>query len=102
MAIGARGDGWYRRMARWSGRRAAYRAVFGTPDGERVLADLAQTTRFTETPLVPGAPDETAVAIGQHDVVRHILRMIAMTDAELMRIVGEQTEKDEDDDGTQL
>lgn len=96
-AIGRRRD-WPRRVLRWSGRRADYRAVFQTPEGERVLADLARTVRFRETPLVPGAPDETAVQIGQHDVIRHILRMVHMTDDELMRIIGRQDDEDRDDD----
>lgn len=61
--------------------RMAYGRVFGTPDGERILADLQAAFGWREgvetSAYRPDLAPEAAIhRDGQRDPIRHILRMI--------------------------
>lgn len=64
--------------------RQAYRDVFGGPQGEKVMADIARMGRADKTVLVPGKPDETASLEGRRQLWLYIRAMAAEGD-ELLR-----------------
>jgi len=55
--------------------RAAYRLVFSTPDGERVLKDLQARCNFLQTTW-SDKPNETYFLEGQRHVVLWIMSMM--------------------------
>lgn len=73
-------------------RRDDYRRVFGTPEGRRVLADLLREAGLREELLAPGDPLGTGHGLGRRRVGLHIVAILEMSDAEIMRLVGQAPE----------
>lgn len=72
-------------------RRADYRAVFETPQGRRVLADLRRFCLYDAT--VEGhTADRTHVNIGQRNVFLHIQRVLNVDPDALERQIEESKE----------
>jgi hypothetical protein len=65
-----------------AGRRVAYRQVFRSPNGERVLADLARFCRANVTTMHPDARAH-ALAEGRREVWLHIQEQLQLTEDEL-------------------
>lgn len=75
-------------------RRAAYRKVFSTPEGELVLADLA---RFcgANAELMGQTPDVTAFNVGKHRVLQRIASFLALDDRKVIELARQQQEQDD-------
>ena len=54
-----------------------YRATFGTPQGERVLADLVKQCHGDTLAYVDGNPNGSAFEEGKRFVLLHIQRLMA-------------------------
>lgn len=72
------------------GRRArdvanAYRAVFDTPDGRRVLADLAAYCNVNASSFTPGDPHRTAFNEGARDTFNHVVECAGLKPADVAR-----------------
>lgn len=67
-------------------RRERYRAVFGTPAGQEVLADLFAFCGMARMPAVPGDPIMTGVNIGLQRVGQRLGGILAMSDAEILAL----------------
>ncbi len=74
----------------------AYREVFSTPAGRRVLNDLLGFTHFNDDPLVPGMPDATAHTLGKQRVVRRILSFLYRSEADLAKRAMQATTEDDE------
>jgi hypothetical protein len=55
------------------GRSADYRATFGSPAGQRVLADLLKFCGIDGDCFVPGAPDQTGFELGKRRVALRVI-----------------------------
>ena len=66
-----------------------YQQVFGTPAGQDILRDMRARFHWLHTTF---DQDERLAAFneGQRSVVLYILTRLRMTDADLMRLAGEQ------------
>ena len=64
------------------GRRVAYRQVFRTPNGERVLTDLAKFCRANDTTMHADARAH-AMLEGRREVWLHIQQHLQLTEDEL-------------------
>lgn len=76
-----RAFGWLAVLFTWAaGRdlRIAYQTVFGSMDGQRVLADLQGFTLYQHE-LLGSTPEETAYNIGKHRVVQRIHGMLTLS-----------------------
>lgn len=71
-------------------RRSFYRAVFNTPAGVQVLADLKRFARAGESPITATAagvdPVATAVRIGRQEMFQRILTHIHIDDRDLLNL----------------
>lgn len=67
-------------------RKYDYDTIFSTPEGKRVLADLAQRHGVFETVFVPGDPHHTAFREGKRSVVTDLLRYLNISIAELQQL----------------
>jgi hypothetical protein len=73
-------------------RRTAYKGLFSSPSGERVLEDLADFCG-----ILKAAPYEHIErAEGRRDVYLHIVSILSMTPADIRRIVEQQTAREGD------
>lgn len=74
-----------------------YDAVFSSPEGKRVLADLAKRHGVFEAAFVPGDPQHTAFRDGKRSVVVDLLRYLNVNISELQQLekVNERTSDDE-------
>jgi len=70
----------------------SYRAVFDSPDGERVLEHLIKVGYVDTTVHTPGDSHDTAYKEGKRSIVISILRFIERDPREILRQVqqGEQ------------
>ena len=76
------------RLERWLRRRSDYKAIFtDTESGQRVLEDMSRLYHFVGPVTVAGDPISSAYRDGQRSVVIEIMRTLAMTDAEIRRVV---------------
>lgn len=66
-------------------RRVTYRQVFRTPNGERVLADLAKFCRANRTTMHPDSRAH-ALAEGRREVWLHIQQQLQLTEDELWEL----------------
>lgn len=82
------------RMAEVLSVRSAYREVFKTPSGEKVLRHLCRSAKVNTSAFVAGSPDQTAYLNGQRDIVISILRYVHGNDDEIKRAI-EQAYKQE-------
>lgn len=57
--------------------KLAYRRVFNTDDGQKVLADLKKRSSFEATTFVSGDPHTSAFNEGQRAAVLLIVRMLS-------------------------
>lgn len=68
-------------------RRTAFKEVFSSPSGERVLAELANYCG-----ILKAAPAEHLERFeGQRDVYLHIAAILSMTPSDIRRIVEQQS-----------
>ena len=58
-------------------RRALYKSVFNTPDGEKIQRDLMLLCHMTEPTYQPGDSHDTAYREGMRAVMLQILHMTA-------------------------
>jgi hypothetical protein len=80
-------------------RRGHYRAVFESPSGLAVLADLKRFSGFMESPAVISQlrqqvdVEATFIRIGRQEVLQRIITQLNIDDAQLLRLK-EQAEQD--------
>jgi hypothetical protein len=75
----------------------AYKRLFASSDGRRVLADLQRHFSFArKTLLVPGQPDATAANEGRRIVLQHICNYIDVTPDSLDRLKASILNEDDD------
>lgn len=74
-------------------RRQAYRAVFATPEGKIVLADLAAFCG-ANTDLFHPDPHVTANNTGKFRVLQRVLKFLNMEDAQLQELIEQQRATD--------
>ena len=67
----------------------SYRVVFESKDGERVLYHLCKIGFVNDTTYVPGDPHETAHREGQRRLVLSILRFIARSPQDILKLTEE-------------
>ena len=78
-----------------------YRRTFTeTVHGRRVLADLLDKCGMDHShePFVAGAPDLTNANLGKQAIGRHILTLLNITDAEVIRLATRNRKEKEDPD----
>jgi hypothetical protein len=68
------------------GRKTDYIHTFSTPQGKRVLADLAVFCRAAETCGVPGDHDKTFTLIGRNEVWQRIQNHLGLTPTDLLSL----------------
>ncbi|MDZ4253542.1 MAG: hypothetical protein U1A72_13325 [Sulfuritalea sp.] len=71
-------------------KRADYRAVFGTPEGKRVLADILATAEMGRSPLAPGDALTTGVNVGMQNLAKLIAQTIDLGDRDII-ILGKES-----------
>ena len=69
----------------------AYHAVFGSPEGKLVLADLLGAAGMLETSHMPGDSCGTAFQEGRRSLGLHVLDHLRWTETELLRLARERT-----------
>lgn len=70
---------------------SAYQSVFGTPSGEKVLADLMATHYFAGSTFDPKHPELTVFREGERNVVLRIAKMLKLNPKDLYeRIVAHE------------
>jgi hypothetical protein len=74
-------------------KRRLYKRVFDTPDGKRVLADIARFCSASSSPHVDGDAYGTHVLIGRLEVYLRLRQGLEITDAEI-RQHAEQPEEE--------
>lgn len=77
-------------------RRSRFRAVFSTPDGRFVLADLARFCGAMDTSFTPGDSHETAFREGMRNTFLYLAKQLAMTDEELADLAQTLTTSESD------
>jgi len=75
-------------------RQQRYQNVFGSPDGEWVLADLAKECGFGQDPYSKGDSHATTYLVGRAFPILHIRAVLDMSHAEMARIVKIQEESE--------
>lgn len=70
----------------------AYRRLFATPDGKKVLADLMTACHVFE-PIPPGDVAAMAFANGERNVGLRIAAMLAYKPEDFVRVATETTEE---------
>ena len=63
--------------------RRTYRAVFGTPDGQRVLRDICKASCVISSAYTAANPNQTAYDNGARDLALGILRTLYRSDEDL-------------------
>lgn len=66
-----------------------YQSVFGSPEGKRVLMDLAKKTGFLETNYVPNDPHGTSYNEGARSIVLHIFKTMKLNIQEITKRLSE-------------
>ena len=64
-----------------------YRRVFAGPDGEALLADLAQFCRAYTTTFVRGDPHASALGEGRREVFNRIVGLLALSEDEYAKLM---------------
>lgn len=64
---------------------ASYKAVFETPDGQRVLQHLMRVGFVTSSTFVVNDPQQTALNEGSRRIVLSIIKKIGTDDSELIK-----------------
>lgn len=77
---------------RLSWRRSAYRTVFNSPEGRRVLSDLAAFCGAGRPVAVPGDATQTYYNDGMRRVYLRIKAILDMTDEEMIALSGQSKE----------
>jgi len=83
-------------LRRWIPRlaiNAAYRAVFTSPDGEKVLRDLMKRGGLLETSMVEGDPHLTAFKEGKRAVILDVLAELRWSEKEIAGLARERQEE---------
>src|SRR5262245_54069559 len=70
---------------------AAYRAVFDSPEGEKVLKDLMIRGGLLETSTIPGDPHMTHFRDGRRSLVLDILAELQWSESQIARLAREQS-----------
>jgi len=71
---------------------ASYRAVFDSPEGERVLHDLMQRAGILETSVIEGDAGMTHFKEGRRSVVLDILAELQWSESDIARAARERSE----------
>jgi hypothetical protein len=69
----------------------AYKRLFATEDGVRVLDDMKRSVGLDRTPFIQGKPDLTAFRLGEQNVVLKL--------EEILKVEIKETKEDEDVQG---
>lgn len=71
---------------------AQYKAVFGSPEGKAVLADLCKTACLTRnsTVRVPGDTEATFMNIGKQDLIKQIFIIMEINPDEFLKQTDQQ------------
>jgi len=80
-------------------RRSHYRAIFQTPSGHAVLADLKRFCHWGKVPMVLGADRHTdiyatGVEAGRQEVFQRIVGHVHIDDAQLLKLKEENNDDD--------
>jgi hypothetical protein len=70
---------------------AAYRAVFTSPEGERVLRDLMMRGGVLETSVVEGDAGLTHFKEGRRSLVLDIIAELRFTEGDILRLARERS-----------
>ncbi len=81
--------------------RRAYRAVFATPDGKKVLHDLCRSAHITSSAFTAKCDRITAYDNGARDLVLGILKTIHRNDEDLHTQIHELTKAQYNDNQPQ-
>jgi len=73
-------------LGRLRARAADYRTVFGTPAGQRVLADILNRNLVAGDPFVPGDRDQTIHNLGRQRAALGIVGIIKMDEEAMLEI----------------
>lgn len=65
----------------------SYQSVFGTPDGQRVLAHIMRVAHCHESNFVQGDPHGTSFREGQRHLALSIARMVNRDTTELIKLI---------------
>lgn len=81
------------------GKAANYKAVFGSPLGEAVLADIIRESGMYETSYIPGDTHGTAHNEGVRRLATYIVNLVQMSPEEAKRIaeLAAHSERDSDE-----
>ena len=81
-------------LSRTARRRHRYEVMFrATPEGRAEMADLVRRYHVLGPVTVEGDPVTSAYRDGQRSVVIEIIRTLALTDADLIRLANEQDDE---------
>lgn len=72
----------------------AYRTVFDSEAGKRVLYDLAKVCHMLTPVHFPGDPYETAYRDGERSVILRIMRQLAMDPDHLLELIKQGQRED--------
>ncbi len=75
------------------GRRSRFRAVFGTPEGQRVLRDIFALCSVGRQVAVPQDPHATYFNDGRRTVALSIAGILGMSDSDILRLAGQQEDE---------
>lgn len=74
-------------------RHRSYAAVFGTGEGELVLADILEEGFVTRSTFVAGDPNQTILNEGSRRLALSILRMAKANHKERIRMIEQQLQE---------
>jgi hypothetical protein len=72
--------------------RQDYKMVFSTPQGQRVLADILRRAGVT-SPIFDANPEKARLLEGHRHLAHSIYRMVHSSDAQLLKLMAEETQK---------
>jgi hypothetical protein len=72
--------------------RQEYRAVFNTPQGQKVLADILRRAGVTR-PQFEADPEKARIMEGHRHLAHSIYRMVHSSDEPLLKQIAEETQR---------
>jgi len=76
-------SGWWHRLVR---RRKDFKETFASPQGQRVLSELADFCGLLKTSVVEGSPELLPVNEGKRLVFLHIAHILGQDDGQVMSL----------------
>lgn len=83
------------RLRRLWRRNADYRAVFGSDEGKRVLADLCRFCHVAQPVFVPGDALTSAYRDGMRRVALRVAAILGMSDRQLLQLAQMEGQTDD-------